>query len=89
MGTKSLVMMLPSVMLPPAPRPQKALATMNPSMLVARAHPSVATANTARAMRKSGFLPRASDKRPSRGWKAVDVSRKAVDSQDAELAAPK
>lgn len=32
-----------------------------------------------------GFLPIVSDNLPNRGWKAVDVKRKAVESQDALL----
>lgn len=89
MGTRSLVMMLPSVMDPPAPSPQNALATMKLSMLCALAHHAVASAKTTRHPRKSGLRPTASDRRPSSGWKAVEVSRKAVDSHEAELAAPK
>ncbi|PFH61561.1 hypothetical protein XA68_16984 [Ophiocordyceps unilateralis] len=58
-------------------------------MLPARAHQPVATVKTAIEARNKGLRPTASDKRPNKGWKAVDVSKKAVDNQEAELAAPK
>lgn len=82
-------MILPNVIAPPAPNPHSALPTIKLSMLPAAAHHAVASANTALHPRKSGLRPTASDRRPSSGWKAVEVSRKAVDSHDAELAAPK
>lgn len=88
-GTRSLVMILPSAATPPAPSPQSALAAMKLSILPAKAHPIVATVKTPRLAMNKGFLPMASDNLPSSGWNAVDVSKKAVDSQDAELAAPK
>jgi hypothetical protein len=76
-------------MLPPAPKPQNALAIMKLSILFAAAHHSVARPKTDRDPRNKGFLPMASESRPRRGWKAVDVNKKDVDSHDAELAAPK
>ena len=88
-GTISLTMMLAMGMIPPAPSPQTALAMMNSSMLLANAHHSVANAKTTCTATNSHFLPSASESRPNRGWKAVDVSRNAVDSQDASYDAPK
>ena len=58
-------------------------------MLVASEHHSVAIEKTARVPRKSGFLPNASDRRPRQGCETVDITMKAVESQDAEWAAPK
>lgn len=82
-------MILPSAATPPAPSPQSALAAMKLSILPAKAHPIVAIVKTPRLAMNKGFLPIASDSLPSSGWNAVDVSKKAVDSQDAELAALK
>ena len=45
MGTKSLMMIVPNAMTPPAPMPQKALAIMKLVMLLARPHHVVARAN--------------------------------------------
>jgi hypothetical protein len=77
------------VMTPPAPIPQKARPRIKLSMLFARAHHVVAAAKMPRAPTKSGFRPRASESRPSKGWKADEVRRKAVESHDAEFEALK
>lgn len=45
MGTRSLMMMVPRAMMPPAPTPQTARAMMKLVMLVARPHHAVAAAN--------------------------------------------
>lgn len=79
-------MILPNVIEPPAPIPQTALAMMKLSMLPASAHHVVAKTNTTREAMYSGFRPTASDSRPSSGWNAVDVSKNAVESHDAEFA---
>lgn len=81
------MMILPRVMAPPAPTPQTALAAIKLSILCANVHQAVARVKMIRQMMKRGFRPTASDRRPSRGWVAVDVSRKAVDNHEAELAA--
>lgn len=86
-GTRSLMMMLPRVMTPPAPIPHAARARMKLLMLPASAHQVVASAKTPSEPTKSGLRPTASDRRPSSGWNADDVSRKAVDSHEAELEA--
>lgn len=83
------MIMLPSVIKPPAPNPQKALANIRLSIVPANAHQVVAKENSARHPTKMGLRPTASERRPSSGWKAVEVKRKAVESQDAELAALK
>ena len=44
-GTKSLTIMLPIVIMPPAPRPQNALAMIRLVMEFAKAHHSVASRN--------------------------------------------
>jgi hypothetical protein len=88
-GTKSLVKMAPSVMAPPAPSPQTALAATKLPILPARAHHAVAAAKTSRLATKRGLRPTASESRPRRGWEAVVVRRKAVESQEAALAAAK
>lgn len=85
----SLIMILPISRVPPAPIPHTALAAMRLPILVAREHQSVATDKMAVVPRKSGFLPSASDRRPRNGCETVDVIMKAVESQDAEWAAPK
>lgn len=82
-------MMLPNAPTPPAPSPQSALAAIKLSILPAKAHHMVARVKTPMLATNRGFLPTASDSLPSSGWNVVDVSRKAVDSQDAELAALK
>lgn len=88
-GIMSLIMILPISKVPPAPIPHTALATMRLPILVAREHHSVATDRMAVVPRKSGFLPSASDRRPRNGCEIVDIIMKAVESQDAEWAAPK
>lgn len=66
-GTRSLVMILPSAATPPAPSPQSALAAMKLSILPAKAHPIVATVKTPKLAMNKGFLPIASDNLPSSG----------------------
>lgn len=88
-GIMSLIMMLPINKVPPAPIPQTALAAMRLSILVAREHHSVAAEKIAMVPRKSGFLPNASDRRLRKGCETVVIIMKAVESQDAELAASK
>jgi len=81
--------MAPSVIMPPAPRPQKARAAMKLPMLWARAHQAVAAVKSAMEPTYRPLRPSESDRRPTRGWKAVAVSRKAVLSHEALLLAPK
>ena len=45
----------------------------------------VVTANISRPKKYSGLRPTVSEIRPNKGWKAVEVSRKAVESHDAAL----
>ena len=59
---------------------------MKLTMFPARAHHTVLRVKMIIQMTKRGLRPSASDRRPSSGWKAVDVSIKAVDSQEAEFA---
>ena len=87
--TRSLVRMAPSVVAPPQPMPLRALAAMKLSMLCAIPHQTMETRVKAEQMMNSGLRPTASDRRPNRGWKVVEVSRNDVDSQVAELAASK
>lgn len=79
------MMILPSVIMPPAPIPHAALARMKLVMLLARAHHRVLRAKITIVTRYGGFLPRESDILPRRGWKAVEVSRNAVDNHEALL----
>lgn len=83
MGTRSDVMMLAMVIEAPAPRPQSALAKIKLVMLCARAHHRVPSVNKTIPKINGGFLPIVSDNRPARGWKAVEVNKKAVDSHEA------
>lgn len=79
-------MMLPIVIVAPAPSPQSALANIKLVMLCASAHHRVPAMNRSMPKINGGFLPMVSDNRPDRGWKAVEVNKKAVDSQDALFA---
>lgn len=85
MGTRSLTIILPSVIIPPAPTPHAARAIIKLVMLCARAHHSVASAKISIVQIYGVFRPTLSDKLPSSGWNAVDVNRNAVDSHDAEF----
>jgi len=58
-------------------------------MLCAMAHHPVATVSSIRPERYNGRRPIVSDTRPKSGWRAVEVSKKAVDNHDAELDALK
>lgn len=55
MGTRSLMMMLPNDLVPPAPSPHSALAMIKVSMLPATAHSVVASVNTRHAAQIQGF----------------------------------
>ncbi len=79
-------MMLPIVIEAPAPRPQSALAKIKLVMLCASAHHRVPAVNKIIPKINGGFLPMVSDNRPARGWNAVEVNKKAVDSQEALFA---
>lgn len=85
----SLVRIAPIMVAPPQPMPLKALATMKLSKLGASAHQARDTVKMKAQAMKSGFRPTASEKRPSSGWIVVDVRRKDVESQVAELDALK
>jgi hypothetical protein len=82
-GTKSLVMIDPKDIIPPAPSPHNARAAMKLVMLWARAHHIVESRKIDRVNIMGGFLPIVSESRPKSGWKLVEVKRKAVDNQDA------
>lgn len=79
-------MMLDIVIEAPAPRPQSALAMIKLVMLCASAHHSVPAVNKINPNINGGFLPIVSDNLPARGWKAVEVNKNAVDSQEALFA---
>lgn len=49
------------------------------------AHPNMPKAKTASEKMKGCRRPTVSERREKMGWNAVEVNRKAVDSQDAEL----
>jgi hypothetical protein len=89
MLTRSFVMTLPMDNTPAAPIPQKALAAMKLPMLFAAAHQAVVAASRRSPARYNGRLPNVSDSRPISGCRDVEVSRKAVDSHDAEFDALK
>jgi hypothetical protein len=74
---------------PAAPIPQIALAAMKLPMLFAAAHHAVVAVRSNIPARYSGRRPIVSDRRPMSGCRDVEVSRKAVDSHDAELEALK
>ena len=86
-GTRSEIIIAPRVIMPPAPNPHRALAAMKVPILVARAHQAVAAAKRAIVPTNSLFRPSESEMRPTRGWKAVEVRRKDVDSHEALLLA--
>jgi hypothetical protein len=67
MGTMSLMMIPPSVIIPPAPMPQAARARMKLVMLPARAHQSVPREKMTKVTRYGGFRPKESEIRPSKG----------------------
>src|SRR5690242_6626310 len=87
MLTRSLVMTLPMERTPAAPMPQKARAAMKEPMDWAKAHHAVVAEMRARPPRYRGRRPMVSERRPMSGWRDVEVRRKAVESQDAELEA--
>lgn len=58
-------------------------------MLVASAHHVVVQANIIKEKMCNGRRPMVSERRPKRGWKAVLVSKKAVESHEALLEALK
>lgn len=72
---------------PAAPIPQNALAAIKLPILWAKAHQAVVDARTTRPIKYNGRRPIVSDSRPINGWSDVEVSKKAVDSQDAEFEA--
>jgi hypothetical protein len=78
-------MMLPIERTPAAPIPQKARAAMKLPMSCASAHQAVVAARKTRPARYSGRRPNVSERRPKSGCSEVDVSKKAVDSHDAEF----
>lgn len=80
---RAVVIILPIVNIPPAPRPHTALAAIKLSMLCAKAHQIVANVKTTHEKIYGIFLPVTSLTRPYRGWKLVEVNRKEVDSHDA------
>jgi hypothetical protein len=73
----------------PAPRPQKARARIKEIILCAPPHQIVPSAKVASAKINGGRRPMVSDRRENIGWKAVEVKRKEVESQEAELDALK
>jgi hypothetical protein len=89
MLTRSFVMTLPIESTPAAPIPQKALAAIKLPILSAAAHHAVVAASSRSPARYKGRRPNVSDSRPISGWRDVEVSRKAVDSHDAEFDALK
>lgn len=74
---------------PAAPRPQNALAAMKLPMLCAPAHHPVVAARNTSPERYNGRLPIVSLARPNNGCSEVEVSKKAVESHDAEFEALK
>jgi hypothetical protein len=58
-------------------------------ILCAQAHHAVVIARTTSPARYNVRLPNVSERRPISGWSEVDVSKKAVDSHDAEFDALK
>jgi hypothetical protein len=56
-GTRSLVIIVPNAIIPPAPSPQTARAMMKLCMLSARPHHAVAAAKIAIVTTYGGFLP--------------------------------
>ena len=85
MLTRSLVMMLPIDSTPAAPMPQNARAAMKLPIVCAKEHHAVVAARTTRPARYNGRRPRVSESRPISGCSEVDVSKKAVDSHEAEF----
>ena len=79
--------MLPIDSTPAAPMPQKARARIKLPMLCARAHHAVVVARRMSPAIYRGRRPNVSEKRPINGWSEVEVSRKAVDSHEAEFEA--
>jgi len=80
-------MTLPMDSIPAAPIPQKARAAMKLPILPANAHQAVVAVKRRRPATYSGLRPKVSESRPMSGWSDVEVSRKAVESHDAELEA--
>jgi hypothetical protein len=72
---------------PAAPIPQKARAAMKEPIDWAKAHHAVVAEIRMRPPRYNGRRPMVSDRRPIRGWREVEVRRKAVESHDAEFEA--
>ena len=89
MLTRSLIMMPPMERTAAAPMPQNARAAMKLPMLCARAHHAVVAVRNNKPERYNERRPNVSDSLPKRGCRDVDVSKKAVDNQDAELDALK